>query len=64
MDEDGLEVAHGHYYEELGIATSFSSWYGYGNNFPAATIFTGGDFNFDLGRRKVRFAGTYVFGAC
>ena len=44
VDEDGEEIAHGHYFEELGF-TSGSDVY---------APFTGGDFSYDLNRRKVR----------
>ncbi|CAM9659673.1 unnamed protein product, partial [Hapterophycus canaliculatus] len=60
VDEDGEEVAHGHYFEEaslrfLGVeADALSSWYPtFDYNPQLAQVFTGGDFNFDLGRRKI-----------
>ena len=43
VDEDGEEIAHGHYFEELGFA----------NGSDVYAPFTGGDFSYDLNRRKV-----------
>lgn len=55
VDKDGKEVAHGHYFEEIGVEASvFSSWSPtFSKDPPIAQVFTGGDFNFNLGRRKV-----------
>lgn len=53
-DEDGVEVAHGHYFEELGIeADALSQWYFSSYNPKIAQIFTGGNYTFDHSRRKV-----------
>lgn len=53
-DEDGVEVAHGHYFEELGVeADALSYWYFSTFNLKVAQIFTGGNFTYDLSRRKV-----------
>lgn len=61
VDEDGVEVEHGHYFEELGVqASALSTWSADNVNFQAAMVFAGGDFKFDLGRRKVQF----FFGGC
>lgn len=50
IDEDGEEVRHGHYYEEVGFPSdsSFSS-----STSKVAVVFEGGDFHADLDRRKV-----------
>ncbi|CAM9423631.1 unnamed protein product, partial [Ectocarpus sp. 12 AP-2014] len=55
VDEDGGEgVAHGYYFEEIGVeASALSSWFtSWDFNLQIARVFTGGDFNFDLSRRK------------
>ncbi|CBJ33955.1 conserved unknown protein [Ectocarpus siliculosus] len=60
VDEDGGEgVAHGHYFEEIGVeASALSSWFtSWDFNLQIARVFTGGDFNFDLSRRKYFWAG-------
>eukprot|EP00903_Cladosiphon_okamuranus_P018381 g16907.t1 len=46
VDEDGLEVEHGYYFEELGFAgePSFDN---------VISLFEGGSFPFDLSRRKI-----------
>lgn len=43
LDDDGEEIEHGYYFEELAMASSGT----------AAVIFKGGDFPVDLTRRKV-----------
>lgn len=55
VDEDGEEVEHGHFFEEIGVeASALSSW---SPTFkitpPIAQVFTGGNFNYNLDRRKV-----------
>ena len=47
IDEDGQEVEHGYYFEELGFVGEPS----FGGNHVAP--FEGGSFPFDLSRRKV-----------
>lgn len=58
VDKDGKEVAHGHYFEEMGVqASALSSWNPSFSFTPElAQVFTGGDFSFDLSRRKVRLS--------
>lgn len=51
VDADGEEVAHGHYYEEVGFSSSFS--YGTSTSSRVAVAFNGGDFHADMDRRKV-----------
>ena len=55
VDRDGKEVAHGHFFEEIGVeASTLSSWSpSFSKNPPIAQVFTGGNFNYNLGRRKV-----------
>lgn len=48
VDEDGLEVEHGYYFEELGFVGEPS--FDLSN---VVKIFEGGSFPFDLTRRKV-----------
>lgn len=55
MDGDGNTVEHGHYFKDIGStnpAFSYSSSYSWSR---FRTIFEGGDFTFDLKRRKVRY---------
>lgn len=49
VDEDGLEVEHGYYFEELGFVGEPSI-----DLSNVVKIFEGGSFPFDLTRRKVR----------
>lgn len=58
IDEDGVEVDHGHYFEEIAISSYASSFYL--SDIEVATVFTGGDFRADMSRRKV----SYGIGQC
>lgn len=49
-DDSGEEVEHGHYFEELGLSSS----YVVASTSDAVRVFEGGDFQFDETRRKVK----------
>ncbi|CAN0100531.1 unnamed protein product, partial [Ascophyllum nodosum] len=57
IDDDGGEVEHGHYFEELARVESYfltaSSFYRYSTNTAVHEVFNGGDFVYDTSRRKV-----------
>lgn len=50
VDEDGKEVEHGYFFDELSVSGSSST-------FTYNTEFTGGYFPFDISRRKVKKLG-------
>ena len=53
VDEDREKIDHGYYFEELGYAT-ITAQYSSRRYFEIQGIFDGGNFSYDLSRRKVR----------
>lgn len=52
-DGDGLEVEHGHFFERLGLVLGVYTSATISDSASAVWEFEGGDFTFDLERRKV-----------
>lgn len=57
IDEDGVEVDHGYFFEELGVVSDSSSYYYTQDSF--FVIFLGGNFRADMSRRKVSYSILY-----
>lgn len=55
IDEDGEEVRHGFYFDEIGLPDDFYSATASSSTFSARAVFNGGDFHADINRRKVSF---------
>lgn len=51
-DDDGEEIAHGHYFEELSASYITYTTEGY-SDFYRFKVFDGGNFPYDLSKRKV-----------